>query len=142
MALADPVIGMSVGGTLRSTWHEGLLGADFLSRFRLGIDYAHHRLLLSRTGGAAEPFDRSGSFLAGGDLKRIVVRQVLQGGPAQAAGLMPGDEIVSVNGMRAEALGLPAVRERLKAPRVASVLVVYERGGERRRANIQLRDLL
>jgi hypothetical protein len=144
MALANPVIGLSVGGTLRSTWHEGLLGADFLSRFRLGVDYTHHRLLLSRTGGAAEPFDRSGSFLgaSGRDLKRIVVRQVLKGGPAQAAGLRPGDEIVSVNGVRADALGLPAVRERLKAPRAASVLVVYERGGERRRANIQLRDLL
>ena len=144
MSLADPVIGLSVKGTLRSTWHEGLLGADFLSRFRLGFDYAHHRLLMTKVGQAAEPFDRSGLFLAaeGSRLDRVMVRQVLEGGPAEAAGLVAGDEIVSVDGKSVKALGLPAVRSRLKQPSDRSVKLEVVHGLARRTVVLKLNALL
>ena len=37
------VAGLSVGGTLRSSWYDGLLGADFLKRYRVIFDYSRSR---------------------------------------------------------------------------------------------------
>jgi hypothetical protein len=142
LALDRPVIGLSVRGTLRSTWHEGLLGAEFLSRFRLGFDYTHRRLLLTQQSRQAAPFDRSGLFLvaSGDELRQIQVRSVLAGGPGALAGLSPSDEILAIDGTPSERLGLPAIRERLKLQ--GSVLVVYRHGTEHHSTQIQLRDLL
>jgi hypothetical protein len=144
IGLDHPVVGLSVGGTLRSTWHEGLLGAEFLSRFHIGFDYRRRLLLLTPRSASAAAFDRSGLFLAstGPSLDRIVVRQVLKGGPAEAAGLSPGDEIVAVDGRPAARLGLAGVREALKRAAPAQVAIRYRRGPEPRIARVELRDLL
>ena len=143
MALDKPVVGLSVNGTLRSTWHQGLLGADFLSRFRLGFDYAHHRLWLSRIGSSAEPFDRSGLFLAASPrLDGVSIRQVLKDGPGDAAGLRPGDELLAIDGEPVAKLGLARLRQRLKTPGVELARLDYQRHGQRRSATLHLRDLL
>lgn len=144
MMLDDPVVGLSVKGTLRSTWNEGLLGTDFLSRFRLGFDYAHHQLWLTKVGNSPEPFDRSGLFLAAtaGDLDRVTVRQVLKGGPGEAAGLAVGDEILAVDGEPVAKIGLARLRQRLKTPGVRLAALDYERGGKPGSAILHLRDLL
>lgn len=144
VAQAKPIVGLSVGGTLRSTWHEGLLGAEFLAPYVVGFDYQHARLLLSAGGGATAGFDRSGLFLiaAGAQLSRIVVRQVIKGGPGDAAGLKPNDELLQIDGTPAAALGLAGVRTRLKDAAAASVMLRYLRGREQLTATVRLRDLL
>jgi hypothetical protein len=152
LALADapavgmdgPVVGLSVGGTLRSAWHDGLLGAEFLARYRVGFDYAHQRLLLAPQGNPAPQFDRSGMFLvaAGPDLSEVVVRQVLKDGPADVAGLVPGDRILALDGTPAAALRLDGVRARLKEEARATVAISYRRGEETGRAQVRLRALL
>ena len=142
--VANPVIGLSVQGTLRSTWNEGLLGAEFLSGFRLGFDYRHQRLLMSLAHRQPQPFDRSGLFLvaAGPGLRGIVVRQILAGGPGEAAGMMKGDRLLAVNGAPVSDLGLAAVRARLKQPGNRSVAIIYLRGAVRRMVRLELGDLL
>jgi hypothetical protein len=144
MGLSNPVVGLSVGGTLRSTWHEGLLGAEFLSHFRLGFDYAASRLLLTRADRDQPQFDRSGLFVAGdrNDLSRLFVREVVKDSPGAAAGLQPGDEILKVDGAAAAALGLPALRNRLKSPTQPRVRLTYRRGGEQRDVTLRLQALL
>lgn len=142
-ALDRPIVGLSVRGTLRSTWNDGLLGAEFLSRFRLGFDYPHSRLLLTQVSRDAAPFDRSGLFLGatGSDFLRIMVRSTISGGPAEAAGLLPGDELLTLDGKPVASLGLPSVREALKS-RARSVTLGFRRGSEERTTRLQLRDLL
>jgi hypothetical protein len=143
MALKAPVVGLSIRGTLRSTWHEGLLGADFLSRFRLGFDYAHRRLLLTQRGTEPAPFDRSGLFLIGsGDaLRTVVVRTIVKGSPADLAGILPGDEVLSVDGLRAASIGLAATRDRLKTP-AQFATIDYRRGSDIRTVRLALRNQL
>ena len=144
LSLERPVVGLSVKGTLRSTWHQGLLGAEFLAPFKLGFDYRHKRLLLTQRSNEVAPFDRSGLFLAasGSSLKQLVVRSVVENGPAALAGLAPGDEILSIDGSPTADLGLDEVRNRLKNGRAAAVIIEYLRGTERHAVRLGLRDLL
>ena len=144
LALAAPVVGLSVGGTLKSADYDGLIGADFLSHFRLGVDYAGSRLLLTRVGTVAAGFDMSGLFLvaSGPDLKRLEVREVVAGGPGAKAGLAAGDEIVSLDGRPAAAVGLAAARRMLKSKPGRIVALAYRRGGERRTAVLRLESQL
>jgi hypothetical protein len=144
LAVDQPVVGLSVRGTLRSTWNDGLLGADFLSRFRVAFDYGHDRLLLTQRSAIPAPFDRSGLFLvaSGSDLSQIVVRSILANSPAARSGLMPGDEIVAVDGTPARAMSLSAIRDRLKRGGAVGVRLSYRRAGEERRVRFQLRDLI
>lgn len=144
MALDGAVVGLSVGGTLRSTWRDGLLGAEFLARFRVGFDYAHQRLLLTPQASIPPRFDRSGLFLvaAGPDLTGIVVRQVLKGGPADAAGLAPGDEIVGIDDRSGASLRLVEVRDLLKDAARTAVAIRYRRAGVTGLAHVRLRELL
>lgn len=143
-AVAETIVGLSVDGTLKSAAYDGLLGAEYLERFRLGFDYAASRLLLTRTDRLAPGFDMSGLFLVarGEALERIVVRSVLSNGPGEKAGLRAGDEIVSIEGRSARTLGLPAARKLLKASDGTRVAVVYARAGERRRTMLRLQALL
>lgn len=139
-----PIAGLSVGGTLRSTWHEGLLGAEFLSRFDLAFDYPRSRLLLRPRSTAPFVFDMSGLFLTaqGRDLDRIVVGEVLPDSPAAEAGFRPGDAILEIDGKVAGRLRLPAVREALKAGDGRTVELRYPRNGATRSVRLRLRTLL
>lgn len=143
-AIDRPVIGLSVGGTLRSTWNEGLLGAEFLSNFRIGFDYQHKRLLLGPAQAHPNAFDRSGLFLvaSGGSLDRIIVRQVVKGGPGDKAGFLPMDEILAVDGKSAGRTGLAGLRQIFKEPGTTVLRIVYRRGTEQRTSELELRDLV
>lgn len=144
LGIDRPVIGLSVGGTLRSTWNQGLLGAEFLSNFRIGFDYQGKRLLLGPAQAHPNPFDRSGLFLvaAGDSLDRIVVRQVLKGGPGDQAGLLPKDEILAVDGKSAGETGLAGLRQIFKRPGATLLTLIYRRGTDQRTAKLRLRDLI
>jgi hypothetical protein len=143
LAVDDPVIGLSVDGTLKSTWNQGLLGAEFLSHFRIGFDYARSRLFLTPVDLRPSRFDGSGLFLAaeGSKLEQIVIREVVPGSPGQKAGLAAGDQILSLEGRPTAAMGLPAARSLLKTGGRARIAVGYQRGLQHRRATIQLEDL-
>jgi carboxyl-terminal processing protease len=58
----------------------------------------------------------------------VLVQEVFDGGPALAAGVEPGDTIVSVSGESAEGFGTEDVVERLRGRRGEAVDVVVRRG--------------
>jgi hypothetical protein len=97
-----PVVGLSVGGTLRSNGYDALLGLRFLRRFKLTLDYARSRLVLVPGPDVAEPeaFDGSGLYVCarGTGPRRFEVEEVAAGSAADQAGLKRGDEVVEVDG--------------------------------------------
>jgi len=142
LRLDSAVIGLSVGGTLRARGYDGLLGAEFLRRFRVTFDYPRKRLIL-RPRVPAPPnldFDMSGMFLVaeGADLHDLVVADVAPGSAAAAAGVTVGDHIVSIDGRDAGRMTLSAVRSMLRGPEGRQVVVDLQRGGGRRSARLVL----
>ena len=146
LATDSLVAGLSVGGTLRATWYDALLGADYLRRYRVIFDYPHHQLVLEPRTPAVPPaeYDMSGMFLlaAGAERSRYVVGDLVKGGPADAAGIEVGDELISLDGQPTAAITLGSVRQRLKAGAGRAVRVEAGRGGRRITAVITLRRLI
>lgn len=145
VGLDQPVIGLSVNGALRSGWHDGLLGAAFLMRYRVIFDYAHQEMILEPLADAPAPaFDRSGLFLAaaGSDLHGIDVREVVAGSAADEAGLHPGDQLIAVDDKPVGQWKLWQLRDRLSEPRGGDVHIRVQRGAGATERVVVLRDQL
>jgi hypothetical protein len=118
----------------------GNLGSEGLRRFTTVFDYTHGRMVLVPNDSFSEPFlfDRSGvRFDHDGTL---VVRGVLPGSPAAAAGIEVGDRLTHLNGEEVAGEDLYDVRDVLKGDGEISVLL--ERGGERLEKSLTLRRLI
>jgi len=145
LAAKDLIAGLSVNGTLRGGDYDALLGAGFLQRYRVIVDYPHQAMILEpREPAPAERFDRSGVFLVARDpgLGRFVVRDVVAGSPADQAGVRSGDVIEAVDGRAARGLRIWDVRGALSAPGEAVVTLTLRRGGRRLSAPVRLKDLI
>jgi hypothetical protein len=145
--VADSVLtGLSVAGTLRAEWYDALLGAEFLRRYRVIFDYSRERVILEPRdpGVAPAEFDMSGLYLlaSGDDRRRIMVKEVIAGGPAAEAGIHGGDTIVSMDGLPAERLTLGQVRDALRSHAGRAVRLEVERCGARVVMTVTLRRLL
>jgi carboxyl-terminal processing protease len=64
---------------------------------------------------------------------QIVITKVFEGGPAEAAGLMPEDVIVRVEGVRVNARRINAAAERIRGPEGSTVTISIRRGRQRPR---------
>jgi predicted aspartyl protease len=123
----------------------GIIGGDFLRRFRVTFDYPHNQLVLEETPETRQPFvyDCSGLFLLaeGSDYRTIRVHRVIKGSPAEDAGIRENDRLVSVDGRVTRRLGLESVRALFRADNTRYRLVL-ERGGELVRTQLVTQDLL
>jgi hypothetical protein len=131
--LDSAVIGLSVSGTLRSRSYDGLLGAEFLRRYRVTFEYPKKRLIL-RPRTPAPPnldFDMSGMFIVaeGDPLRDFVVANVAHGSAAAAAGVLAGDHLVALDGREARRLTLGAIRSLLRGPAGKQLTVETARDG-------------
>ncbi|HEX6790432.1 MAG TPA: aspartyl protease family protein [Candidatus Krumholzibacteria bacterium] len=123
----------------------GILGGDFMRRFRLWMDYPHHRAILEPTHELNRPFeyDRSGMFLLseGENFRTIRVRRVAPRSPADIAGVLAGDRLISINGQLTERLGLEETRRLLREDNRRQ-RVLLERDGRRFKLEFVTMDLL
>ncbi|MGB4774555.1 MAG: aspartyl protease family protein [Daejeonella sp.] len=80
---------------------NGNLGNTILKRFNVVFDYSRQVMYLKPSSLLKEPFehDMSGMELtsAGADFKRVIVNRIEPFSPAEDAGIMKDDEILSIN---------------------------------------------
>lgn len=142
------LVGFSALSTLRSTSFDGLLGAPFLARYDVRIDYAHRELTLTDAAAAADSvsdFDESGLFLTTrrvGDVERIFVHRVVTGSPADRAGIEPAVELLDIDGVAVTRLGLSEVRRRLRGPDGRDVVLGARRAGRLVSFHLRLAPLI
>ena len=144
-AAANLVVGLSVKGTLRGGFFEGLLGSGFLRRYTVTFDYANKVAILERNSVAVpDEFDRSGAFVitSAGDLHKFVVNYVVPGSPAEESGLAVGDVITAIAGRAAGSMTLADVRTRLRSNAADSLQMTIDHGNKQTLLTLQLRDLV
>ncbi len=86
---------------IKDSGRQGSLGAEVLGRTKLIIDYPRERLFIKKADNFYSPFEFDMSGLAfkkvPGDQTRIVISNVRDGSPGEMVGVLPFDEIVSIN---------------------------------------------
>jgi predicted aspartyl protease len=124
---------------------DGLLGASFLHRFNVLIDYPHSVLWLAPIRGWKNPRPYEYSHI-GVQLERhdnaMRVVGVAESSPAADAGIARGDEVVSVDGVRADSLDVSEITRRLEGAAGTRVVIVMRHEQSVRTLNLKRRSLL
>jgi len=120
--IENPVVDFSTdkAGALSSDRFAGIIGADILHRFHVVFDYPGRRMILEKNADFGPPFefDMSGLRLTAGgkDFGTFRVFHVADKTPAQAAGLLAGYEIRTVDGRKASTFTWETLRSYLQRP--------------------------
>lgn len=125
---------------------NGIIGNKLLSRFHVIIDYPGGNLYCRPNRKFKErfEFDKSGLVVIAADvrLNRFIIHDLIPGSPGAEAGLLPGDEIVRVNGLSAQFLTLLSIHRRFRSKTGREVCVVVKRGKTRVKMKFKLRQLI
>jgi hypothetical protein len=145
LRLTETLVGLSIGGTLRSAQYDALLGVDVLARHRVTFDYSRQRMYLVPRVPALPraELDMSGLYLLSDSAARqIIVQEVRPGSPAQSAGIRAGDTLTAVDGRPTTELSLAAVRRVLRSENGRVVRLGIARGGSVREVAVTLRSAI
>lgn len=126
---------------------QGNLGFELLKRFNCIIDYPHQRLLLRPNANSRQPFEHDMSGLsivaAGPGYRYYQVQSVEAGSPAEAAGIVPEEELLAINLLPTGVLPLTEITRLLRAKDGQRLLLVLRRpDGELHSVSLQLRRRL
>jgi len=142
VTVKDPVTMLSVddAGALAEREVAGSVGNGILMRFAVTFDFPGGSLYFDETASTGKPdaWDRAGLWIERGDNGFEVVH-VVEGGPAAAAGVKPGDVIVAVDGKPWTGITLTALRNALLGTPGRKVRLRMQAGGE---CTLTLRDLV
>src|SRR5262249_12788632 len=122
----------------------GRLGWDLLSRFDVTFDTARSRIILEKNSNFGRPdtYDRLGMWI-GQAGQHFAVLDVIAGGPADTAGVRPGDTILKVDSTSTARLVLPLAREQMERRSAGKQIKLLLQSGDKRRvAVITLQDRL
>ena len=140
-------VGTEHKGFLRRTDIDGIVGNSAFEGSRLILDYAHHRAIVERSVREDDKnrceFDMSGLRLVarGTGLREFVVDYVIPHSPAAEAGVVVGDELLSLDGRPVSALTLSDVRKAFSVENAERALVL-RREADTLRVVLRLRRLL
>lgn len=102
--LKDVLVSLPVDSGLSAAnaeHRDGNLGMGILKKFSLIIDYPDSAIYIKPNNTFDEPFEHDMSgleyFKAGENYDHVIINRVEPGSPADAVGIEPGDEIISIN---------------------------------------------
>ncbi len=125
---------------------NGILGNQILERFDLIIDYIRGKIYVApnRLYKQKFRFDRSGmSVIAGGDnLSIYKILRVVEGSPADLAGIKRGDQLLSLNRIPVLFMDLTQISRKLKKRAGKRVRLKLARDGNKFKTRFRLRDLI
>jgi predicted aspartyl protease len=126
---------------------QGNIGCELLRRFDVVFDYSRHYIVLKpnkRSFKAAFERDMSGMELRakGDNFRTYVIEHIEKGSPAEQAGVMPEDEIISINGQMANSLRLSEIYKMLQKKEGKEINLFLKRGTEFIFASFLLKRLI
>ncbi len=143
----NPVMSFSsdTAGALADTSFAGIIGADFLCRFTVVLDYKRSQIFLEKNAGFGAPFefDMCGiRFVMEGerfDLLKVFI--VYDGTPAALAGIAPGDVVTSIDGRAAGSFTREELREYMLREG-KEVRFAIKRGEETKDISLRLKRMI
>jgi hypothetical protein len=103
--LENPVMNYSTDRSGALSWSSvlGLLGMEIMDRFNMIFDFHDHILYLKPNSRFGKHFDSNmtgfiGKIVQGSRGKKYRILNIIEGSPAEKAGLQKGDEILFING--------------------------------------------
>ena len=145
-SVEDVPINLMVGttGAYASESFSGTIGEGVLRRFKTIYDYSRSVMILEPNADFGTPFAGrktfGATFLADApDSSVFKVTGVRKDSPAEAAGLLAGDVVVSLDGRPAEIFRLVELRQALSADGSSHVLGIRRSGGETLEINVTVR---
>lgn len=124
---------------------SGIIGNDILQRFTVTLDYRNQRIGLEKNSLFDDPAskDRSGIMLVRDATNRILIHRIVPGSPADEAGLLPGDILLSIDRRDAADFGnMEDILDLFRLSEETEMEIMIERKGERLRISLTLRDYL
>jgi len=136
----------SVAGLTLNSARHGSIGNDILRRFNVIFDFHGSAVYLRPNKWFNAPFsyNRSGMDVEKMDplIPVYTIFSIIQGSPADQAGLKPGDVIESVNNLPAFILSLDEINNILYGYSGVQVILRVDRNGEKLRVRFNLEEKL
>jgi hypothetical protein len=145
--IKTPIVGLSVDtkGSMAAEDNDGPIGNEILRRFKVTIDGSRQRMMLEPNSYFSDPFESDMSGIAldgeGEDCRRFKVAGVSEKSPAAEAGIVPGDEIVAIDGKPANHLSSTQI-ENLLMRNGAERRLTLRRNGKLLVVKFKLRRLI
>ena len=123
---------------------NGILGNLLLRRFDYYINYTKEELYLK--GGKKYnkefDYDKSGMSVVsfGPSLNQFMIASVIDGSPAAAAEIMPGDLVYRINGRSADGISLESIASLLSQKQGRKIKIVLDRNGKLVKKQFKLQD--
>ena len=129
------------GGAYTRSDISGSIGAGILRHMRVTFDYPAKRVVLENLRRFDDQYDRSGMWLTEG-ADGFGIESVVKNGPSAQAGIVKNDRVIAIDGVSAEKLFLPTLRDRLCDPHLRSISLTIRRGANVTTHEVHLRDLV
>lgn len=112
---------------------NGNLGADILNRFNITFDYNNEAMYLRKNANYTRTFEHDMSgielYVEGSEKKRYIINRIEPGSPANLAGILPNDEILTVNFTQTSSLNLIDLTRTFRAADGKIVYMTINRAG-------------
>lgn len=125
---------------------NGILGNRLLKKFHLIIDYTDGVLYYkpNKKFKVEDDFDKSGLVIIAADIKlnKFIVHGVLEGSPADLAGLQKGDRVLRINSSPASLMTLETIGRKLRKKEGKKIKMVVKRNGQVIKFEFRLKKLI
>lgn len=140
----DPNSYMDTLKTSRAVARNGAIGGEILSRFKVIFNFPHEKIYIKKNPSFRKKFyyNMSGITLKaiGSGLKRFAVTNVRVNSPAERAGVLEGDQILTINGIPTTELELNAVNAYFNMKPGKRIILELDRQGKRLKKEFHLEN--
>lgn len=131
---------------LNTTFRNGSVGGDILSRFKVIFDFPEEKMYLRKAKQFKKAFSYNFSGIVvkaiGSNLNNFEVVEIRKNSVAEEAGIQVGDQIVMINGLRTDHETLDHVINMMNAKAGKKLHLVIMRDTERLKYTLTLQDVL
>jgi Aspartyl protease/PDZ domain len=138
----DPNSYMDTLKTSRTIRRNGAIGGEILSRFRVTFDFPQEKIYLKKNSSFRKKFyyNMSGLTLKakGSRLQNFEITDVREKSPAELAGILPGDLVMTINGIDCSLLDLNQMNAFFNLKPGKRLVIEVDRSGQRLKKEFRL----